>query len=273
MIRPGDVLYSLKAGFTRLQEGRTATDDLSSTSGGSRPNNRFQSLTTGRDIAAPAFVQATASAAHGTGIPDKIGKEWVSRHCLQAMAAQAGLNLQTPEWDDGVDLQIGSTKPAVPSVTARNVWFSVQLKATQNWEIQSEGIAFFVDRQTHEHLRLPSVSPQYLILYTMPISRLRWITYHDNHSRFSHRFFYVSLANEPPIGTSKRGVLRAGKTIYVPASQIVTAGTLLRLYKDAAARPSMGAVVAASAAPSGLPAKTPRASRRGTNKRAEGSNE
>lgn len=189
------------------------------------------------------------------------------------MAAQAGLNLQTPNWDDGVDLQIGSTKPAVPSVTARNVWFSVQLKATQNWEIRSGGIAFFVDRETHEHLRLPSVSPQYLILYTMPISRLRWITYHDDHSRFSHRFFYVSLANEPPIGTSKRGLLRTGKTIYVPASQIVTAGTLLRLYKDAAARPSMSASVAASAAQSGLPVIAKRSSRRRTSNRGEGSHD
>jgi hypothetical protein len=177
-----------------------------------------------------------------------------------AMAAQAGLNHQTSEWDDGVDLQIGSTKPAVSSVATRNVWFSVQLKATHDWEVRNGTIAFYVDRETHEHLRLPSVSPQYLVLYTMPNSRLQWITHHHDHSRFSHRFYYISLANEKPLGNSKHGVPRKGKTIYLPSSQIMTAGTLLRLYKDAAKLVLMGGVTAATASSSQPGATAPTAS-------------
>ena len=81
-------------------------------------------------------------------IPENKAKEWVSLAYLEAITAQVGLNVKSPRWDDGLDLEIGSTKPAVDGFDWRNLFITLQVKSTEYWEVKDGKIAFFLKRST-----------------------------------------------------------------------------------------------------------------------------
>ena len=166
-------------------------------------------------------------------IPENIAKEWVSLAYVQALAAQVGLNTTPLRWDDGVDLQIGSTKPVLPDFDWRHHWIAIQLKSTENWEVKDGRIAFFLKRSNYDQLRARSLCGQYLVLYTLPFARSRWIRQQTDHLDFCSKAYYMNLDGEPDLNP-RHGRDRTGKTVKFNVANVLTAGTLRRLYVEEA---------------------------------------
>jgi len=167
-------------------------------------------------------------------IPENAAKEWVSLAYVKAIAAQAGLNINSWSWDDGVDICIGASKtlPGFPEFF--NLDVSLQLKATCNWKIKNGAISFPLNASNYDKLRDErTASPQYLVLYTLPPSRTRWIVGEEGSNRFSHNAYYISLLNSPALQPRSNGRPRKTKSVKVPAVNKLNAGSLLRLYRNA----------------------------------------
>ncbi len=167
-------------------------------------------------------------------IPTPIAQEKVSTAYIRAIAAQAGLNIKTSEWDNGIDLEIGSHPAVIDGFKMQNLWISMQLKATSNWEIRQDRIAFFLQKHNYDMLRQPSITRQYLILYTMPSSKCRanWLIHQQDHTQFMGKTYFLDLLDQPEITPNKRGIPRTGKTVYIPSQNRLTAGSLKRIYTE-----------------------------------------
>lgn len=166
-------------------------------------------------------------------IPEPIAKEWVSIAYVEAIAAQAGLNMKRSRWDDGYDLEIGSNKPMFGNNCFRNLYISFQLKATQNWAVRDDRISFSLSAAAHDRLASAAFPPHYFVLYTLPFSRSRWITHKQNWSEFRDCAYYVTLYH--PSGTLTTTARTRGnfRTVHVPIQNRFTAPALLRLYRSA----------------------------------------
>lgn len=178
----------------------------------------------------------TGNAGPLSAIPTNIAKEWVSVAYVTGIAAQVGLNITKSVWDDGIDMTLGSTKPVVTGFDCRNLWISLQLKATENWEIDNGHLRFFLKQSNYEQLRARSLTRQFLVVYTLPKdrSRSRWILQKSEHVEFSSRAFYLDLLNAPQLTVKANGRRRCGKTVRIPVANRLTACSLHKLYLDAA---------------------------------------
>lgn len=151
---------------------------------------------------------------------------------VRAITAQAGLNIKSPEWDDGIDLEIGSTKPASNNIKHRNIWISLQLKSSACWKLKNGHIHYFLKKSNYDQLRAESMSDQFLVLYTLPRDpgRFSWITQEPDHAAFRSRAFYLSLQDMPDIKSKSNGRERSGKTIKIPIENRLTAASLRNIY-------------------------------------------
>src|SRR5437764_1157825 len=128
---------------------------------------------------------------HASPIPKNMAQEWVSIAFVRALCAQAGLNISSWEWDDGLDLTVGSAKKGYAGIKIRNVKFHLQLKSTADWEAKNGKIAFRLKTLKYNQLADISVDPQHLILYTLPPVRHRWVeTKTDNYVLNHCAYFY-----------------------------------------------------------------------------------
>lgn len=180
------------------------------------------------------------------GIPESTSEEWMSLAYVRIICAQVGLNISKTEFDNGIDLQIGSTKP-IGGICIANLFIALQLKSTVNWEIADGVIRYSLEAKAYNQLAANSVMDQYLVLCTLPRTRSHWLTHlHGNgtkpacpshtkpHSIFSNGVYYLSLADRDPLGDNPRtGKPYTRKTVSVPVSQRLTAIGLHKLYKAA----------------------------------------
>jgi hypothetical protein len=159
----------------------------------------------------------------------------VSLAYLYAISAQFGLNIKSWKWDDGIDLEIGSNKPIeteAGDMTFKTVAIGLQVKATKNWEVKDGQIAFPLKAANYERLRKPnSFPPEYLVLYTLPLTREQWVCHRDDHTDFLHRAYFADLSGQPALRPSETGDFPTSKTVYVPTANVLTGPRLLELYR------------------------------------------
>lgn len=168
-----------------------------------------------------------------TAIPSSTAKEWISVAYMQAIAAQAGLNTKAPNWDTGIDIEVGSDKALYGNVKLPNYYLSFQLKATHDWRISDGVIRFRLDADTYTRLVDPvRIWPIYLVLYTLPRSRPHWIVSKRDYTEFRNKAYYVSLQGQPKLQTLADGTTRTTRTISVPTANCLTAWSLLKLYQQ-----------------------------------------
>jgi hypothetical protein len=164
-------------------------------------------------------------------IPANMSKEWVSIAFVRALCAQAGLNISSWEWDDGLDLTVGSAKRGYAGVTIRNVKFHLQVKSTTDWKVVDGKIAFRIKKAKYNQLAEKSVDPQHLVLYTLPPNRAEWIKSLPNNAVLNHCAYFLSFDRLKPL----RVVDPEEKaTIHLSTTNRLTAGELVRLYREAA---------------------------------------
>lgn len=175
------------------------------------------------------------------GIPPAKAQEFVSVAYVRAIVAQAGLNTKTYDWDDGLDLDVGSKKPAPDGRRYPNVWVNLQIKSTSRWRYKDDSLEFWLDRDAYDDLRsVLSPTNQYLVLYTMHHARCSWITHGridpSSPTTFSWQAYYLKLTGLPEIKPFKNGRPRAGKTLRIPIANRFTAAAARRMYFDAVER-------------------------------------
>lgn len=172
---------------------------------------------------------------HITGIPKTIAQEQVSIGFVHAIAGQSGLNISKWEFDDGIDLEIGSTKPMRGITRFAGVRFGCQLKASKVWKKHGDFIHYNLPAKNYNKLRNPdNTAPQYLILYTLPELRRDWISDLGDNTLFQHCAFYYKLTGMPELQDRADGKPRCSVTIRIPIENRLTACSLIKLYRDAA---------------------------------------
>ncbi len=165
-------------------------------------------------------------------IPVAIGKEWMSLAYMQAICAQAGLNINKSVFDNGIDLEVGSNR-AIGNLHIRNAYLSIQLKATENWEVDGEGcIIYDLPVKNYNQLRSNvSITHQYLVLFTMPSKTDSWVQYqfedenHEHVIELRHMAYYLSLKGMP----QKSNI--ASVRVKIPSINRLTTKKLLEMYK------------------------------------------
>ncbi|MFN0134650.1 MAG: DUF4365 domain-containing protein [Phycisphaerae bacterium] len=169
-------------------------------------------------------------------IPESHAKEALSVAYVHAVIAQAGLNVKHWKWDDGIDLEIGSSKP-VAGKTLPTFGLPVQIKSTQNWRRTDSYVYVKLRAKNYEQLRQHySLCPQYLVVYLLPRARSRWICYRGECSEFHCGAYYMDLAGQPALGAAKDGATRTSITIGIPVSNRFTSRDLRRLFDSACTR-------------------------------------
>jgi hypothetical protein len=167
-------------------------------------------------------------------IPDSHAKEQISLAFLQALAAQAGLNVRRWEWDDGIDLEVGSNKPMHGDYVFSSFHIGLQVKATQNWSVQNGKIAYPLKSTNYQRLRTPNkFSPEYLILHTLPIARDRWLCHQADHTDILHHAYFMDLSGLPALSPNANGEIQGTRTVHVPVANVLTGAKLFQLFESA----------------------------------------
>jgi hypothetical protein len=173
------------------------------------------------------------SIAASLAIPETHAKECISLAYLAAICAHAGLNIRRWDWDDGIDMEIGSSKQ-VAGTCLPSIGIPLQVKATARWEVNNNSIAFPLKASNYTRLREEGLMlPQFLVLYTLPQEREKWIAYEEDHCKLYHTAFYLNLAGEQELVAGPDGVTQETKTVHVPLANRLTGPALLRLFNDA----------------------------------------
>jgi len=155
-------------------------------------------------------------------IPPNACKEWISVALVEGFCAQAQLNVTDVRWDDGIDLQVGSTKPLVRGKDPGPIFISLQLKCTSSPTYSSGTLHFPLKRKTYERLRNPNaVHDQYLVVYVVPKPRKNWILPDKGFSRFHEVAYYLNLRGLPALTKKK-----SSQTVAIPLANRLTADVL-----------------------------------------------
>ncbi len=166
-------------------------------------------------------------------IPETHAKECVSLAYLAAICAQAGLNIRNWKWDDGIDMEVGSSK-RIAGVCLPSIGIPLQVKATASWEVINEHISYPLKASNYTKLREDNLMlPQYFILYTLPMQRERWVVYDDDHCKLYNCAFYLNLAGQPPLPLDANGSPQQTKTVHVPVANRLTGPVLHDLFVQA----------------------------------------
>lgn len=167
-------------------------------------------------------------------IPETHAKERLSLAFLHALTAQAGLNIRRWEWDDGIDLEVGSNKPMYGDFVFSSYHIGLQVKATENWSIRDGKIAYPLKSKNYERLRIPNkFNPEYLILHTLPTERDRWLCHQVDHTDILHHAYYLDLSSLPALVPDAHGHLQETRTVHVPVENILTGQKLFHLFESA----------------------------------------
>jgi hypothetical protein len=169
-------------------------------------------------------------------IPDSTAKEWLSVAYVEAIAAQAGLNISNLRWDDGIDLELKSNKGGLFLDNYRiqaNV-VRLQIKATTDWELRGNQIQFRLRNKNLQDLSEKTWPPIYLVLDTMPDRRFEWIQHDDDCTRFMSRAFFLDLVASPQALSGDEPPPDGKRKISVPCSNLLTAGVMRQLFKNSA---------------------------------------
>lgn len=159
-------------------------------------------------------------------IPEKMSQERLSIACVRATVAHAGLNVATPDWDDGTDLLVGTSK-AIESAPM-NSYIGIQVKSTRKWRLSDDELRILWDVEvtTYNKLRAKSNVPLYLVLYIMPSDRETWVEYTDMKTSLLHAAYFLDLSDLPDTKNKRT------KRISIPKENRLSRDALMELWRN-----------------------------------------
>jgi Domain of unknown function (DUF4365) len=149
-------------------------------------------------------------------------QDFFSEIYLSAIAAEAGFTISRANFDrDGVDLSIkagGSMRPQI----------DCQLKATINLGDAANGnFKFPLKVRNYDLLRLETLVPRVLVVYSMPVAKSDWISIGGEELTLRKCAFWVSLQGHPET-TNTNNI-----TIDVPLSNTLNVSSMKVLMERA----------------------------------------
>lgn len=161
-------------------------------------------------------------------IPPNTSKEWISVALLEGFCAQAELNTAQIRWDDGIDLQVGSTKPLVKGNDPGAIFISLQLKCTSAPVYSAGSLHFPLRRKTYDRLRNPkAVHDHYLVVYVVPKPRKDWIISQPKCSQFQDVAYYLNLRGLPALPKGQGSAV-----VKIPLSNRLSAKSLYEAVRE-----------------------------------------
>lgn len=158
-------------------------------------------------------------------------KESMSLAYLRAIAAQAGFNTRCYEHDEGVDVEIGSSKALERNKNGKRLpgfFLSFQAKSTSDRRFIDTALSYDLKVKNYNDLRDPDASQQFLFVYLLPTSPNHWIRYGESTGcRLSHIGYFLDLKGAPPVDRDPKSTI----AVRIPMCNRLTAHTLIALYK------------------------------------------
>lgn len=151
-------------------------------------------------------------------ITDQHIEEGLSRACVYAIAARAGLSLSRPEPDYGVD----GTFNEVSILNGRRCQsgFSLhyQLKASTQWQQNENEIIYDLEAKTYNNLiemQATGAIPCILILLTLPKDREQWLECLETRVTIGGGCYWYYPSGSPTAN-------KESKRIRIPRQQLLT---------------------------------------------------
>lgn len=170
-------------------------------------------------------------------IPYTAAKEWISLSYVRAIVAQAGLNARVMDWDDGIDLEVGSNKHSIkmgPHKIKIN-WVPLQVKSTTKWQYSNGRIEYKLKTTNYDKLREKGIFPsQYLVLYCLPDHRRKWVTHCPNAAHLHSKAYFIDLAGYAEAPLTRTGNRPEHVKISIPTNNTLNASAILHMYKNIA---------------------------------------
>jgi hypothetical protein len=125
--------------------------------------------------------------------------EGLSRAYLQAVAAQAGVNVLFQLFDYGTDVSLRAVDVRDGQYEDAGEAIDVQLRSTTRAIVRDDAIAYDLDVRTYEYLRRSPVSgPRILVLLVMPEAEGEWLVQNEAELRLRRCAYWLSLRGADP---------------------------------------------------------------------------
>lgn len=120
---------------------------------------------------------------------------------VHALAVKGDFEFEMPRIDnDSVDVYIcANGKSLCEDYTLSSPKIDIQLKATTNWKINSDGqIAFDLKIKNYDDLRNKCLVPKILVLLCLPKNKDEWVIHSEDELALRKCAYWISLLNMPP---------------------------------------------------------------------------
>ena len=157
-------------------------------------------------------------------MPRNMRQEALSRACIQAIAAHAGMGVSIPSPDTGIDLALNDVIVHHGQRIESGWRLDIQAKSTTLATVDGAAIRYDLDVAGYETLRYDQAGcPRLLILLVLPTEEANWVEATEQGLTIRHASYYLSLSGRPP-STNRRTV-----RLSIPRQNLLTPGSLRAL--------------------------------------------
>ncbi|MGB7414232.1 MAG: DUF4365 domain-containing protein [Thermosynechococcaceae cyanobacterium] len=155
--------------------------------------------------------------------------ESLSRAYVRAIAGCAGLNLAIREYDYGVDGSFDEVAIRKNRRVESGFSLSFQLKASTQWQLDSEQVIYDLEAKTYNDLVLRrsmrAATPCILILLALPPASEQWLICEESALRLEGACYWEYLSGS--LSTNRQSV-----RVKIPRFQRLTPASLLTLIEN-----------------------------------------
>ncbi|MGV8018695.1 MAG: DUF4365 domain-containing protein [Ignavibacteria bacterium] len=163
-------------------------------------------------------------------IPENKIKEQISNGCLTAIISKAGLLIDKPNEDYGVDFRVTKIANVKGKLTPGATVFDIQLKSTTNWEIDGGNIIYSLRNKNYNDIVLRNKEDStrmILVIMCLNKNKSLWCKSYKSVLIFRNSLFWTQIKSK----TYKTNTESSTK-IKIPIENVLTEENVLKLYKD-----------------------------------------
>lgn len=151
-------------------------------------------------------------------------KEALSRSYVSAVAAKAGVVIERPEFDYGIDGAFRLLTVRKGNRIPTGLSIAYQLKATTRFHPTEKGIGYDLDERTYDllcHNHASGKAPMILLVHLLPKDPGEWLSVDDERLKLRRSCYWHNLGDD--CGTDKI----SSKRIYLNRDRLFTPEALL----------------------------------------------
>lgn len=150
--------------------------------------------------------------------------EGLARAYVQAVAAQAGVNVLYQLFDYGTDVSLRAVDVQDGRYEDTGEVIDVQLRSTTRAITRGDEVAYDLGIRTHEYLRRSPVNrPRILVLFVMPEGEGDWLVQDEVELRLRRCAYWLSLRGTDPSSAA------SSVRVSIPQANVFDVSALTRL--------------------------------------------